>query len=150
LLEETPLLFIIRPTLKSIGRSDYHMIVAKILFLIGVYCCCCINYNITRVFIDKVFFKDGSSSFCKDFLICFSLLLITNVLTYLIDDVMKIPSILARFYAVFVCYVCPVLCYVKSNEYNRFHWKNIFSFAVLVFMCVISMMSICRIIISIF
>ena len=141
LVEKTPSIFILRPTLKILNGKDYYMIIAKVLFFIGLHCSYAITYNIIRGFIKSFFFKGENISFLKDFLICLGLLLVTNVITFKIDDVVKIVGILGGLCAVIVCYICPVLCYVKANDYHKYHWRNITSVGILIVICVLGFMS---------
>ena len=57
------------------------------------------------------------------------------------NNVIDIVGILGGFCAVIVCYVCPILCYVKSNKLPLKHINNISSIVILTIICIIGLMS---------
>ena len=77
----------------------------------------------------------------KSLLITITLYVIADLVTFFVEDVVKIVGILGGLCAVIVCYVSPILCYVTSNGLAKTHYKNLFSFLVLGVICVIGAMS---------
>ena len=141
LIKETPSLFISRPSLKSLEGTDYYMIIAQVLFFFSLNCSCALYYNVLRVAFRSFFFKDNEVKFITDLFITISVFILTNLITYFVNNVIDIVGILGGFCAVIVCYVSPILCYVKSNKLPLKHINNISSIVILSIICIIGLMS---------
>ena len=141
LIEKTPSIFISRPTLKSLNGKDYYVLVSKILFFISLNCTCAINYNILRGSINSFLFKGDHPSFLMGLMITIVVYALSTLLTFFVDNVVKIVGILGGLCAVIVCYVSPILCYVQTNGYPKSNWRNVMSLTILVLICVFGLMS---------
>jgi amino acid permease len=141
LIEKTPSIFISRPTLKSLNGKDYYILVSKIFFFLSLNCTCAITYNILRGSINSFFFQGNHPSFLIGLSITAAIFTTSCLLTFLIDNVVKIVGILGGLCAVIVCYISPILCYVKSNGYSITSWRNIMSLSILALICVCGVMS---------
>jgi hypothetical protein len=113
LIEKTPSIFISRPALSFFNGKDYFIMVSKFLFILSLQCFCATNYNVLRTPIRSFFFKGENIPFKWDFFITIFVFILSNSLTYFIDNVIKIIGILGGLCAVIVCYLCPILCYVN-------------------------------------
>lgn len=141
LLKKTPSIFISRPPLKFFQGIDYFTIVSKILFFFSLQCFCAITYNIIRGSLKSVCFKGKDLTFRWELVTTISIFLASNALTYSVDNVVSIIGILGGLCAVLVCFVSPILCYVKGNDYPRYHWKNVLYVSILVIICIVGLMS---------
>jgi amino acid permease len=140
-LKDTPSIFITRKPLDVFDSKDYYMIVAQILYFFSLQCSCALNYNILRVAIKSFFFNNREVKFIWDFLITAFILIFTNLVTYNVNNIIDIIGILGGLCAVIVCYVCPILCFVKSNGLPISHFSNISSIITLIIICVFGLMS---------
>jgi hypothetical protein len=62
-------------------------------------------------------------------------LLITCFIGVLFGDIGAYISILGGFCSVTQVFLVPVLIYVKSNDYPIYHWKNLTSIILVIFLC---------------
>ena len=114
-------------------NKDYFVIIAQCLFCMTLHCTVAINNNILRNALKSLIFKGKEITKKVDFIIVFMLLLITNVVTYFISDVLDIISIVGSICSVIVCLVSPIMCWVYSNGKPLTSPTNI---AVITILCV--------------
>lgn len=143
LLKITPSIFISRKPLDVFNSKDYYMIFAQILFFFSLQCSCALNYNILRVAIKSFVFNNKEVKFIYDFLITAFLFIFTNLLTYNINNIVDIIGILGGVCSVIVCYVCPILCFVKANGLPLTHFTNLSSIIILIIICIFGFISTC-------
>ena len=126
LQDPTPSIFLNRKDLeyKSMDK-DYFVIIAQSLFFITLHCTVAINNNILRNSFKSLIFKGKEITKKIDFLIVFTLLVATNIVTYFIADVMDIISIVGSICSVIVCLVSPIMCWVYSNGKPLTSFTNI-------------------------
>jgi hypothetical protein len=117
------------------------MLISKILFFLSLNCTYCLTFYVLRSSIKSFFFKGNDIPFLKSLIITISLYVIADLMTFFVEDVVKIMGILGGLCAVIVCYVSPILCYVTSNGLPKAHYKNLFSFFILGVICVLGAMS---------
>lgn len=143
LLDPTPSIFISRDDLEfSWMKMDYFILISKILFVITLHCSTAINNNIIRNSFKSLLLKEGDNfSFKIDFIGVLVLLVITNTVTYFINDVLKIINIVGGICAVIVSFLSPVLCWIKTNELPKNHIKNILAYILLVVIIIIGCVS---------
>ena len=126
LQDPTPSIFLNRKDLKYKSMDkDYFVIVAQSLFFMTLHCTVAINNNILRNSFKSLIFKGKEIKQRDDFLIVLVLLIATNVVTYFIDDVMDIISIVGSICSVIVCLVSPIMCWVCSNGKPLSSFTNI-------------------------
>ena len=144
LRDPVPSIFISREDLKfSWMRMDYFMLASKILFLITLHCSTAINNNIIRNSFKSLFLPKGQQNFPFpiDFAGVFFLLLITNGVTFFINDVLKIINIIGGICAVIVSFLSPVMCWMKTNGLPYSHYKNVLAIILLVVIVIIGCVS---------
>ena len=141
LQDPTPSIFLNRKDLeyKSMNK-DYFVIIAQCLFCMTLHCTVAINNNILRNALKSLIFKGKEITKKVDFIIVFMLLLITNVVTYFISDVLDIISIVGSICSVIVCLVSPIMCWVYSNGKPLTSPTNI---AVITILCVFVAIGFC-------
>lgn len=132
ILEDTPGIFINRKPLDYFGDRDYYIIVSQILFILCLTCTMSIIYNIIRGSFKTLIFRRDHINIWVDTILMIFVYVLTNTLTFFIKDLLDVVSILGGFCGVNICYIFPILCYMKSNDYPRWHWKNIGSFLIMI------------------
>ena len=65
----------------------------------------------------------------------------SNFLAFFSNNVVEIIGIISGISVTFICYVFPVMCYVKSNQHPRYHYKNLVSLAIMVLISCLGLMS---------
>ena len=133
LLPKTPSIFISRKDLSfSWMKFDYFMLISKCLFFITLHCITAINNNIIRNSFKSLIFKGKDIPFKIDFIGIVVLLLVTNTITFFVQDVLSIISVIGGICAVIVSFLSPILCWIKANELPLSHIKNILALILLV------------------
>ena len=142
LLTITPSIFISRTDLSFTWmKFDYFILTSKVLFFITLHCTTAINNNILRNSFKSLIFEGKEIPFKYDFIGVVVLLLLTNVVTFYIQDVLSIISVIGGICAVIVSFLSPILCWIKANEYPLCHIKNILAIVLLVIICIVGCIS---------
>jgi amino acid permease len=141
-LNDTPSIFI-NMTGSDIlfnGR-DIFIIISKVLYFFCLHCNCTINLNIMKGSIRQLIFKNKEPKFLKHLLVIFAIYGSSFLLTFFIDDISTIIGFLSGLCIIFVSYVNPVLCYVKSNNMPRYHWKNLTAVLIMVVVSILGILA---------
>jgi hypothetical protein len=141
LIGEVPSIFLSRPPLKTFDKDDYACILVKILFFISLHCLCAINFNLLRGTLKSLFFGGEEVSTWQSFIAITAIFIISNLISFFADNIVQIIGIISGISVVFICYVFPILCYVKSNHHSRWHYKNIICVVVMISITIFGLMS---------
>jgi amino acid permease len=139
LLEITPDIFISRKDLD--GGKDVFILIAKVIYILSLNCCCPIVYNIFRNTSKNIFNKGKDFTFKNDVFLVIIIFCFTNMLTFFIKNVVQIISILAGICGVILCFIVPVLCYINSNGLPKTHFKNVTSLVILLVIIILGFTS---------
>lgn len=130
---DTPDIFITRPDLP--GFKDYFIVVAQATLFICLHCVVAVNYNIMRASFKSICFAEKEVSNWVDFIILVSCLGFCNVFVFYLESVIDIIGIVAGFSNILICFINPVLIYVKTF-YEKWSWRQLVPYSVMVFLTV--------------
>jgi solute carrier family 38 (sodium-coupled neutral amino acid transporter), member 11 len=140
LLENFPSIFLSRPPLKQ-DPNDYYIISAKILFFFSLHCLCAINFNLLRGTISSLFYKGKNITDFQNFYVTAIMFVLSNLVAFFANNVVEIISIISGISVTFICYVFPVMCYVRANHYKRYHYKNVISMTIMILISCVGLIS---------
>ena len=132
LVNSTPSIFLSRVNLPYWGKIDYFILISKILFLITLHGSLPIYNSILRNSIKSLAFDNKDLPCFVEYLGFIGLAIVTNLITFFISDVLKIISIIGGVCTVIICYLAPILAWVKKNALPRYHFKNIIAIILLI------------------
>ena len=132
LVNPTPSIFLSRVNLPYWGKIDYFILISKILFLITLHGSLAIYNNILRNSIKSLAFDNKDLPCFVEYIGFIGLAIVTNLITFFISDVLKIISIIGGICTVIICYLAPILAWVKTNDLPRHHLKNIIAIILLI------------------
>ena len=135
---DTPDVFLKRKNLSGFEK-DYFIIIVKILLVITLNSCMALNYNIMRMAYKSIFFNSKTPSFLKDTVLVIITYIITNLITYFLDNAGTLLSFLGGFCTVIVCFVIPIVVDLKinPNDVKKNKLRKTFNWIVLVVMCIL-------------
>ena len=110
----------------KIFNNDFLMTVGQIFFIFTLIAKTCANYNALRACILFLlgFHLDNFSNKIN-ILMTTLVLLCTTVITVAFQSISDYLSLLGSFCSVLIVFFIPGLIYIQSNEYSKFHYKNI-------------------------
>jgi amino acid permease len=112
---DCPDAFIKRKNLDSF-ENDYFMLVGRIFLVVVLNSCMAINYNVLRIALRSMVFKNEQPKFIIDFSIVVAVYIITNVLVYFAKDVSVILGFFGGLNATVISFVCPILIKLGLSE----------------------------------
>ena len=110
----------------KIFSNDFLMTIGQIFFIFTLIAKTCANYNALRACILFLlgFHLDNFSNKIN-ILMTTLVLLCTTVITVAFQYISDYLSLLVSFCSVLIVFFIPGLIYIQSNEYSKFHYKNI-------------------------
>ena len=110
----------------KIFNNDFLMTIGQIFFIFTLIAKTCANYNALRACILFLlgFHLDNFSNKIN-ILMTTLVLLCTTVITVAFQSISDYLSLLGSFCSVLIVFFIPGLIYIQSNEYSKFHYKNI-------------------------
>ena len=136
---DTPDLIIER---KSIFKKDYFMIAGRMLLTLTLLGKIAPNYNAIRTtLLSSMGYDINNFSNFLNCIMTIPLILISTLITVLYQKVGDYVDFLGSFASIFFCFLIPGLMYIKLNDYNRYHWKNVLTviyMVVFIILCAIS------------
>ena len=136
----SPDLIIYRPN-NGVFTYDTAMIIAKIGIAISLTLAIGPNFNSFRISFYEFFGDSNSISNFQNFLLSSITMLISTLISVLFRDILTYISLLGGLIAVIICILIPGCLYVKSNDYNLSHWKNIFAIFLIIILSTIGFIS---------
>ena len=120
---------------------DIAMIIAKIGISISLILAIGPNFNSFRISFVELFTSSDSISNCENFLLSSISMIISTLISVLFRDILTYISLLGGLIAVIISILIPGCLYVKSNNYNLSHWKNIFAIVLIIILSTIGFVS---------
>jgi amino acid permease len=120
---------------KDSGK-DIPMAIAKFAVFISLIFTLPAYYFTLRLSVADSFLKgDISPKFNKIFTFCS--VFGCTVVAIVYDKILNYLSYIGGFISVFICYLIPVLLYIKSHGKPILYWKNLIQFIVAIILCII-------------
>ena len=120
---DTPALIIER---KSIYKHDTFMIIARILLILTVLGKIAPIYNSARVtIISSCGYDINNYSTFLNCVITIPLILCSTLIGILYQYIGDYIDFLGSFCSIALCFAIPGMMYIKTNDYPKYHWKNI-------------------------
>jgi amino acid permease len=137
----TPDLIIERTNLKKF-KHDYVMLIGQIAFIFTLFTKICANWNACRVSVLSVLGKDSKnySNFLNVVLTVF-FLIFTTLIAVLFQSISDYISLIGSFCSVIICFVFPGLIYIKGNDFDLKHYKNVLTVVFIVLMSFFGLVS---------
>lgn len=132
--DSTPDYFITRPDLP--GFKDYFIIFAQATLFICLHCIVAVNYNIMRASFRSICFSGKDIPNWIDRVILVVVLGLCNVVVFYLESVIDIIGMVAGFSNILICFINPVLIYVRTF-YNKWSWKQLFPYFIMAFLTII-------------
>ena len=110
----------------SIFESDWVMTVGRISFVLTLFTKIPANYNAMRLSILSLLKIDTKNySNVSNAIITVSILGVSTFVAVMYQSITDYISLLGSFCSVIISFMIPGIIYVKGNEYQRYHIKNI-------------------------
>ena len=120
---DTPDLIIER---KSIFKKDYFMIIGRILLTLTLLGKIAPFYNSMRTTLFSTIGIDiNNYSTLLNCAITIPLILLSTLVGVLYQKIGDYIDFLGSFCSIFICFAFPGMMYIKTNDYHKYHWKNI-------------------------
>jgi len=139
LLEKVPNIFISRDPLANFDPHDYLMQIVKILFFISLHCMCAINFNLLRGTISSLCFKGKDMTQSQNIYVTSIMFTLSNFVAFFSKNVVDVIGIVSGISVSFICYIFPILCFIKTN--NNKTWENVLLIIFLIIIFSIGLLS---------
>ena len=111
---------------KSIFKKDYFMIIGRILLTLTVLGKIAPVYNSARtIFLSSIGIDINNYSTLLNCAITIPLILLSTLVGILYQKIGDYIDFLGSFCSIFICFAFPGMMYIKTNDYHKYHWKNI-------------------------
>jgi amino acid permease len=111
---------------KSIFKKDYFMIIGRILLTLTLLGKIAPFYNSMRTTLFSTIGIDiNNYSTLLNCAITIPLILISTLVGVLYQKIGDYIDFLGSFCSIFICFAFPGMMYIKTNDYHKYHWKNI-------------------------
>ena len=117
------------------------MIIAKIGISISLILAIGPNFNAFRISFFELFTGSDSISNFQNFILSSVSMIISTLISVLFSDILTYISLLGGLIAVIITILIPGCLYVKSNDYNLSHWKNICAIVLIIILSTIGFVS---------
>lgn len=133
LLEKVENIFISRAPLKNFDPNDYLMLAVKILFCISLHCMCAINFNLLRGTISSLCFKGKDTTRSQNIYVTSIMFTLSNIVAFFSKNVVDVIGIVSGISVSFICYIFPILCYIKTNKNTNLENVLLIIFLIIIF-----------------
>jgi amino acid permease len=116
--------------------KDIPMSIAKLAVLISLIFTLPSYYFTLRLCISNSFMK-GKITTKFNTILTFCSVFGCAVVAILYDKILNYLSYIGGFISVFICYLIPVLLYIKSNGKPMTYWKNLIQLIIAIILCII-------------
>ncbi len=107
-------------------NNDLVLSIGKIFFLLALTLAYAANYICARLSIINVIFKNPEDFNNKHNLIITGVfVLLTTVISSAYSQATDYMSILGGFLAVIMANLLPTYLWIKTNDYPKYHWRNV-------------------------
>ena len=115
--------------------NDILMILAKFAIAISLTMSIAPNYNSFRISFIEFFFKTNEITDSLNYGLTIPTLLITTLVGAIFNEILQYITLLGGFLSVIIQFLMPILIYIRNNEYELTHWKNLFSLIFVICLC---------------
>ena len=136
---DTPDLIIER---RKIFKKDILMTIAQILFIFAIFAKMSVNFNAYRIAILSLLNIDSNDfSTNVNYAVTVITLTFTTFISIVFQSISDYLSLIGSFCTIIIAFLIPGLLYIKGNDYNKYHYKNILTIALLCILCPIGLIS---------
>ena len=115
--------------------NDIFMILAKFAISISLIMSIAPNYNSFRISFIEFFFQTNEINDSFNYGVTIPTLLFSTFLGAVFNDILQYINLLGGFLSVIIQFLMPILIYIRNNEYELTHWKNLFSLIFVICLC---------------
>ena len=115
--------------------NDIFMILAKFAISISLIMSIAPNYNSFRISFIEFFFQTNEINDSLNYGVTIPTLLLSTFLGAVFNDILQYINLLGGFLSVIIQFLMPILIYIRNNEYELTHWKNLFSLIFVICLC---------------
>lgn len=139
-------------------KSDTFMIIAQFAFMCVLLMVISIKFSALRSAVLSTFTGSTECDFKRNIITTIIVLLFTTSVGFVYDVISNYLSVIGGFCSVTLGFLIPGnlyssplpgILYVKSNEYTKYHWKNITTLSIVITLTIIGFISGFRTLISI-
>ncbi len=121
---------------KSKGGKDIAMTIAKLMVTLSIIFTYPGTYFSLRLSIANSFTK-GHISTKFNIILTFVSCYICSAVASIYDKILNYLSYIGGFLTVFMCYLIPILMYIKTTGKPMTYWKNLLELIGAIFLCVV-------------
>ena len=134
--EKSPELILYRENLKEFD-PDYFIMLAKFGIIFNLFFSTPANYSGLRISLFELIWGNSNITNTKNFFVTLMVFLIVVSVGALYDEILQYIELLGGFCSVIYCFFIPGLIYIKSNQYGKCSFKNIYTFFILLILLII-------------
>ena len=134
--EKSPELILYRENLKEFD-PDYFIMLAKFGIIFNLFFSTPANYSGLRISLFELIWGNSNITNTKNFFVTLVVFSIVVIVGALYDEILQYIELLGGFCSVIYCFFIPGLIYIKSNQYGKCSFKNIYTFFILLILLII-------------
>ena len=134
--EKSPELILYRENLKEFD-PDYFIMLAKFGIIFNLFFSTPANYSGLRISLFELIWGNSNITNTKNFVVTLVVFSIVVIVGALYDEILQYIELLGGFCSVIYCFFIPGLIYIKSNQYGKCSFKNIYTFFILLILLII-------------
>ena len=134
--EKSPELILYRENLKEFD-PDYFIMLAKFGIIFNLFFSTPANYSGLRISLFELIWGNSNITNTKNFVVTLVVFSIVVTVGALYDEILQYIELLGGFCSVIYCFFIPGLIYIKSNQYGKCSFKNIYTFFILLILLII-------------
>ena len=132
----SPELILYRENLTNFD-PDYFIMLAKVGIIFNLFFSTPANYSGLRISLFELIWGNSNITNTKNFFVTLMVFLIVVSVGALYDEILQYIELLGGFCSVIYCFFIPGLIYIKSNQYGKCSFKNIYTFFILLILLII-------------
>ncbi len=119
----------------GVFSNDIVMLLAQSAICLSLTMSIAPNYNSFRISFIEFFFKKNKITDKLNYGLTIPTILISTLLGAIFNDILQYINLLGGFLSVIIQFLMPILLYIKNNEYELSHWKNILYIIFVIILC---------------
>ena len=132
----SPELILYRENLPNFD-PDYFIMLAKVGIIFNLFFSTPANYSVLRISLFELIWGNSNITNTKNFVVTLVVFSIVVIVGALYDEILQYIELLGGFCSVIYCFFIPGLIYIKSNQYGKCSFKNIYTFFILLILLII-------------
>ncbi len=132
----SPELILYRENLTNFD-PDYFIMLAKVGIIFNLFFSTPANYSGLRISLFELIWGNSNITNTKNFVVTLVVFSIVVTVGALYDEILQYIELLGGFCSVIYCFFIPGLIYIKSNQYGKCSFKNIYTFFILLILLII-------------